>query len=293
MRIKSLNFIFVVLLLPALGGCVGVQTFHETARAGDTVALAVGWKHYFARDNITVTITPSSGSTTVYLPNDPAVRAVINLYPDPLSSLVVSAETKQDLTPSAQTYASLVSSIFTKGDKDWWETTVFVDLPDSLPGGSTIVNITNPQGESVSSEVVILDGIGYPTTFETTFGPTNSYQLASMERVGHYVVQFSGSTIPYAIQLDMTHNPDVDHGGAGRAYAVNPRGDIKNVAWRDDGSNMRVILNPAKGLVLNKIIDFKFYVTGGITGLQLIKLKAVDINGNAVAGVTASIAWGG
>ncbi len=292
MRIKSLSFFFVMLLPAALAGCIGAQTFRETARAGDTVALAAGWKHYFTRDNITVTITPSTGSPIVYPPNDAAVRAVINLYPDPLSSLLVSAETQQDLTPSAQTYAGLVSSMFTKGDKDWWETSVFVDLPASLPVGSTNVSITNPQGESVSSDVMIVNGAGQPTTFEATTGPINSYQLASMERVGHYTIRFSGTTIPYAIQAALSHDPDVDHGGAGRAYVVNTRGDIKNTVWKDDGSNLRVILTPAKETALDDMKDFKFYVAGGINGLQLVNVKAVDVNGNPVTGVTATISLG-
>lgn len=291
MSIKSLNFVLII-LLAALGGCVGAQTFHETARAGDTVAVAAGWKHYFTRDNITVTITPSSGSPIVYLPNDPAVRAAVNLYPDPLSSLLVSAETKQDLTPSAQTYASLVSGNFTQGDKDWWQTTVFVDLPSSLPTGGATISITNPQGESVSSDVGIVAGVGQPTTFEATTGALNVYQLASMERVGHYTIRFSGTTIPYAIQIDLLHGPDVDHGGTGRAYVVNPRGDIKNTAWKDDGSNLRVILTPVTGAALGTIKDYKFYVAGGITGLQLVNVKAIDVNGNPVTGVTAAVSFG-
>src|SRR3989344_3311080 len=104
------NFLISMLSILALQGCVGARSFHEIARAGDTVALAAGWKHYFSRDNITVTVTPSSGSPVVYPPNDPAVRAVINLYPDPLSSLLVSPQIKQSLTPSAQLYAAIVSN---------------------------------------------------------------------------------------------------------------------------------------------------------------------------------------
>lgn len=291
MHTKSLNFVFVI-LVASLGGCAGAQTFHESARAGDTVAVAAGWKHYFTRDNITVTITPSTGSPIVYLPNHPSVRATVNLYPDPLSSLLVSAETKQDLTPSAQTYASLVSGNFTQGDKDWWQTTVFIDLPASLPAGSATIRITNPQGETASSDVGIVAGVGQPTTFEATTGALNVYQLASMERVEHYTIHFSGATIPYAIQLDLSHNPDVDHGGSGRVYVVNPRGDIKNAAWKDDGSNTRVILTPATGALLDTIKDYKFYVAGGITNLQIVNVKALDINGNPITGVTAAISLG-
>jgi hypothetical protein len=285
-------FLFI-LATGVLSGCVGTKTFHEVARAGDTVAVAAGWKHHFTRDNITVTITPSSGAPVVLPPNDQAVRAVINLYPDPVSSLLVSAETGQNLTPSAQTYASLVSSNFTKGDKDWWQTTAFIDLPATLPAGIATISISNPQGESVSSEVEIVSGPGRPNLFQSTTGSLTDSQLASMERVGHYAVGFTGSVIPFAIQLDLIHDPDLDQGGTGRAYVVNPRGDIKNVAWKNTGVNLRVILTPAKGTALGNMKDFKFYVSGGITGLQVLNVKAFDINGVPVTGVTASLTPGG
>jgi hypothetical protein len=289
MNKPATNYLILVLSILVLQGCVGARTFHEVARAGDTVALAAGWKHYFSRDNITVTITPSSGSPIVYLPNDPAVRAVVNLYPDPLSSLLVSPKIGQDLTPSARTYASVVSNNYTNQDPDWWQTTVFVDLPDYLPSGTATISITNPQGESASPIVDIVDGAGRSNTFEATTGPTNEYQLASMERVGNYVVRFSGSTIPYAIQVDMVHDPDKAHGGTGVAYVINPRGDIKNVTWSDTGSNLRVILTPAKGAVLSNMFNYKFYVAGGVKNLSVLNIKAVDIDGNPVSGVTASV----
>lgn len=287
---KLLMVIFVLTSTSAvLSGCVGARTFHEIARAGDTVVVAAGWKHNFMRDNITVTITPSSGAPIVLPPNDPAIRAVVNLYPDPVSSILVSQETGQDITPYARTYADMVSGIFTQGDKDWWQTSVFVDLPLNLPVGNAAIAVTTPQGETASSVVEIVSGTGRPNTFQTAYGPLNDNQLLSMQRAGHYTVNISGSTIPFAVQLDLAHAPDADHGGAGRAHVINPRGDLKNVSWRDDGSNLRVILMPAKGVALGNMKDFKFYVAGGVTGLSIISVKAVDINGNPVVGVTGSI----
>jgi hypothetical protein len=286
------GFVFILAIV-ALGGCIGTRTFHDAARAGDTVALAAGWKHYYTRDNITVTITPSSGSSIVLPPNSPAVRAIVNLYPDPISSVMASPGSGQDLTPSAQSYASQVNTFFTFGDKDWWQTTVFLDLPSTLPVGTANININNPQGENLNAQVEIIPGTGQPNGFQATTGAITPSQLASLERVGHYTISFSGSTIPFAIQIDLSHNPDVDHGGTGRAYVVNPRGDLKNVAWKDDGTNLRLILTPAKGLVLGNMKDFKCYVAGGITGLQVVNVKAFDINGNPISEVTASVTSGG
>jgi len=278
-----------VLTLVALGGCVGARTFHEYARAGDTVALAAGWKQHFARDNMTVTITPSVGTPIVYGPNNLALRAVVNLYPDPVSSIVVSTETAQDLTPFAQTYGNLIPSNYSNGEKDWWQTTVFIDLPSTLPTGTTTIAITTPSGESASSTVDIVPGTGSPNSFLTTIGPLNPDQMTSLERVAHYTIGFTGSTVPYAIQVDFAHDPDVDHGGAGRAYVINPRGDLENVSWSDTGTSLRAIVMPAKGQALSSIAYYKFYVAGGITNLSVTSVKAVDINGNTVGGVAAAI----
>lgn len=289
MHRRAANAFLFILMAGFLGGCVGAKTFHEVARAGDTVAVAAGWKKKFSRDNIAVTITPSSGSPVVYGPGNPAVRAVINLYPDPVSSIVVSTETGQDLTPYAQTFGSLIGSTYSNGDKDWWQTTVFIDLPAALPVGPAIIDISGSGGESASSSVDIVSGSGMPNSFLTDVGPLNQNQIESLERVNHYTISFTGSTVPFAIQVDFSHSPDVDHGGSGRAYVINPRGDIKNVTWSDTGASMRVILAPANGKVLSAMTDYKFYVAGGISNLSVVSVKAVDINGNPVAGVTGSI----
>lgn len=282
--------LFALLSLAAyfLWGCAGAKTFQEVARAGDTVALAAGRKQNFSSDNITVTVTPPVGVATVYAPNDPAIRAVINLYPDPLSSILVSKQIGHDLTPFAQTYANVTNTL-TNGDPDWWQTTVFIDLPDTLPVGITTIDISNPQGEYAQSTVEIVSGAGTTGTFESDGGPLYPEQLAALKRVAHNTITFSGSTVPYAIQLDLSHNPDAAHGGTGYSHVVNSRGDIKSVEWSDTGTNMRIILLPAKSQTLTAMTSFKVYVTGGITNLGLVGVKAFDSSGNPVSGITASI----
>jgi hypothetical protein len=293
MRKKSLNCFPILLLLALMTGCVGARTFHEVARAGDTVAVAAGRMKSFTKENITVTVWPSNwdsgGTAVVYPPNDPAVRAVVNLYPDPVSSLLVSMETNQDLTPEARQYGGVVRSQTLNAEKDWWTTSIFVDLPASLPVGTTPIEISSTSGEYAYSEVEIVSGVGTPNTFLSTWGELNTNQLASMGRVPHFTVGFNGSTVPFAIQVYLSHAPDADHGGSGRAYVINPRGDLKNVTWSDTGTNMRVIISPAKAQALSNIHDYKFYVAGGVTNLNVLNIKAVDINGNAVTGVTAVV----
>lgn len=286
------NVVYGFLLLGfllILTGCSGGKTFREVARAGDTVALAAGWKQKFSRDNITVTITPQAGGQFIYLPNDPAVRAVVNFYPDPVSSIMVSRQTNQDLTDGARTYAQTLSQ-WTDQGTDWWQTTVFIDLPLGLPTGKSVITISNPQGETVSSSVDIVAGTGTAAEFNSNpGGPLNAYQLASLERVPNNTVNFSGGTIPYAIQLTLAHDPDVDHGGVGRAGVINPRGEIKNLQWYGAGNQLHVVLMPSGQQPLTNMVDFKFFVAGGITNLSLVDLQAFDVDGNPVSGVTASI----
>lgn len=286
---KRVQTLLLLLLGLALSGCTGVRTFHEIARAGDTVAIAAGWKQHFTPGNVTVRITPSVGDPIVYPPNDPAIAAVVNLYPDPVSSLVVSTETELDQTPYGRTYGSLVTSTMTGGDRDWWETTVLVHLPSTLPLGVTRITVTNPQGERAYSDVEIVDGVGRPNSFYTTFGSLSPYQIASLQRAPHYTLRFAGPVIPYAIQVDLRHDPDVDNGGTGRAYAVNPRGDVKNLAWTDDGTAMRVLLTPARPQPLASLLDFKFYVAGGVQNLGLVSVQAFAENGTPLAGISATI----
>jgi len=272
-----------------VASCSGLQTFNEYARAGDTIAVAAGMKPDFSKNNISVTITPSSGPNILLTQGDPAIRAVINLYPDPVSSLIVSRETNQNLTPYALTYASTTTSM-ARGDIDWFQTTVFIDLPTNLPTGTTNIEISNPQGTTTSSTVEVIDGTGTPSVFNAELaGPFTPAMLASLTRVSHYVVSFDTATLPYAIEINLSHDPDAENGGVGKAVAINPIGYKKNLTWTDDGYNMKVILLPAQDLMINSKKDFKFYVAGEITGLNIIDIKGYGIDGIPVSGITANI----
>ena len=287
---RCVGMLLLLVALAGLGGCSGVQTYPAVSRAGDTVTLAAGRRLGFSRDTVTVTITPSAGTPVVIPPGDPAIRAVFNLYPDPLSSLRVSAGIDQDLTPAARSYGTAIEEGFSGGDGDWWQTVVFVDLPAWLPAGNTRVEVSNPAGESVTAELLVIAGTGQPEDFEAELnGPLTPEQLAGLARVPHYTVRFSGSVVPHAIQVECLHDPDADNGGQGRAWVVNPRGDIKSLLWRDDGTRLRVLLTPAGTQPLQDLNDFKFYVAGGLSGLQVVEVRAVDGAGNPVPGITAVI----
>jgi len=293
-----LCFLFVI-----IQGCSGEKSFSNTARAGDTVALALGWQKHFKRSNTTVSIIPSSGPPITYLPNDTAVRAIINLYPDPLSWMVVGTETTfnesgqqqqfNNKYQNAYNYGLFISNLFTENDKDWWQTTAFVDLPITLPTGTATIVFTNALGDSKSSIVNIIPGTGSAAIFDAEKnGPLSSGQLEALERSINYEISFNSLVIPYAIEIQMNHNPDFSNSGrlgAGVVYVANPRGDIKNITWSDTGTQLKVILLPADMKTLSDMSDFKFYVTGGVSGLTLLDVQAFNNTGNPMPGITASI----
>ncbi len=289
LKSRTLSRIGLVIFVLILSGCSGLQPFPTASRAGDTIALATGWKHEFSRDKITVTFTPTTGTPIVYSPNDPKVRASINLYADPASYMAVGWETGRIGAEYnyGSTYASVTSSNFTGGDPDWWQTTVLMDLPVDLPVGLT--NITIESNGALNEKygpyaVDILPGTGSANPFlAESLGALTEPQVHTLERAPMSEVSFSSVTIPYAIQLIMTHDP------SNYAHVVNPRGDIKSVSWKDDGQNLNLFIMPTKDVAVSKMVRFKVYVSGGVKNLTVAELKAYDINGNLVPDVTATI----
>ena len=290
--------IALVLLATALSGCTGARTFHDYARAGDTIAIGAGWKHHMQRDNIEVTITDANDIETTYEKGHPAVKASINLYPDPISSLVISDRIGEHVTPSSLGYAQLINSQATDNDRDWWETVIFVDLPDPMALGEAtidIVDLNSPANETASSIVTIVPD----ETSTGTGGTANAFSFSqppfildmvdshfqSMERVNHYIVRFSGPTLPHAIQIDLTHDSDEAHGGNGIPYVVNPIGHIKSLTWAQTGTNgtdLRVIMMPARDGEISTMNDFKFYVAGGVENLAMGSVQAFNSEGRVI-----------
>lgn len=292
--------ISIILAITYLSGCAGQQTFNHLARSGlsgthgDTVAVAAGWKKSFSKNSITVSITDLAGTQTIYSPGSAEIRAVINMYPDPLSNIVVSRESGMDTSPSASIFASQVSGNYTGGDKDWWQTIVFIDLPNGMALGQADIQISTLE-ESMNSKVEIVAGDGSPNPFSAyypwgaSFAMTSD-QLTALERSGHYQIDFSGgATVPAAISVEMTHDADVDNGGVGRTFVVNPTGEVKNIHWTDDGFTAKAIIMPASSAGLSSLTDFKFYVGGGVGNLLVSSVQAYDVNGDPIPSVYATV----
>ncbi|MHB8535749.1 MAG: hypothetical protein ACYDBW_09935 [Sulfuricaulis sp.] len=301
MRLTRLISISILLIAVTLGiiGCAGTAPLNTAYRAGDTVTLAAGWRQTFDRSGLTVTITGSDGVPIVYQPGDPAIRAIINLYPDPLSYLVVGTRTGLNSNYNyGSTYGGLINSQITGYDPDWWQTSVFVDLPSTLPVGTANVTLQSVSGTKYGPiPIQIIAGQGSPSTFSAeSLGNLTPVQLQSMERAPKYTVSFSGGSIlPGALQIDLTHDPASSIGGVGTPFVVNPRGEMKNISWTDDGTHLRVIiLTSGDGTSKDPSLTsyqwkyFKFYVSGGITNLLVTSVKAYDSAGNPISGVTAN-----
>ena len=290
---KILNRNFVILIMTTLViACGGDKTFNDWARAGDTVAVAGGYQPNFNLGNISVDIIlePGSNLITSYPRGNRAIRASVNLYPDPLSGFIVSRETGIEMTPFANTYFPIITSAFTNNDIDWFQTTVFVDLPSSLSEGTYTVRVRNTLGEEqFESAVVIVAGTGSPSTSTAANGVNlNGDMFAGISRLPHHTIDFTGSAAPQAIELTLSHDADSTAGGTGKAFAVNPIGYKKNLAWSDDGTTMKVILTPSTSTTPINLIDYKFYVTGAINNLVVSSVLAFDTNGDSVTGVTAT-----
>jgi len=289
---KSITLLVLGGLLIGLMGCSSVNTYPKRVRAGETVVLSAGWMHHFSRDNLTVTVTPDGGVGIPVTPDH--VRASINFYPDPLSSLVLAPQVGQDISTYSLSYGGLVTNAATSGDRDWWESFVFVDIPDTTPAGGATVSISNPEGEVETARIEVFDSGGSQEEFEADLLPVVlNEHLRTLERVDHFVVSFNGTTVPYAVQIDLDYSSDV------KGHIVNPKGEIKNLNWADNGDVYRVIITPAKQSVTSSfldITDLKFYVaivsgTDGVADVSVVpnSVLAFDETGNMVTGVSAEV----
>jgi hypothetical protein len=309
---KSAKTLAVIILSLSIIGCAGTRTFNDYARAGDSVAIAAGYKKTFAKDNIQVEIFPSdydavtNDNSVIYPPGDANIRVVTNMYVDPLASIVLSKQSKQDLTPFARQHNNNVRFYYTDDDKDWWNTLVIIDTPVLTGTGQTwpvgtgtrvvVTSISDPT-ETTSQDLEIIPGTGSPSLLSgEVVGNMQPDQLAALGRVSHYIVNFNvdgqTTTLPYAIEIDLIHDADRDQTGNpddGRAYVVNPIGFIKNASWADDGINTKVILMPTRDNEIKTFQDFKFYVAGGVANLDVDTIKAYDIDGGVVDKVLAEV----
>ncbi|MFA5026973.1 MAG: hypothetical protein WC713_03800, partial [Candidatus Methylomirabilota bacterium] len=237
------------------------------------------------RERLTVTVLPAAGSPVMLGPGDPRIRALVRLYPDPASRLIVGTETGQGLGVNAAAYGALLRERIPRADREWYLTVLCLDLPPGLPVGPATLVLAGPAGE-LRLPLEILQGSGLPAEL-AGFGldPVQAAEgLLTLERAPHISVRFQGTTVPHAIHMTLNRAP-----GVGAPWLVNPRGDLKNLAWSDDGATIRVLLTPTGGRTPTDLLDFSIVVAGDLAGLRIEGVRAYDRTGNAVPGVTATL----
>ena len=286
-----------------LSGCTSFSTFPAYARAGDTVTIPLGDEPNMRRSNVTVnikTFIPGCTGTiqncttifTTLSPGNTAIRTLVNLYPDPISNLVVGGATNQDFAGQESNWGFDINTLSGR-DYDWAETMLFFDLPTNITDNIVYIDVLDGASSIVSNtQIDILPGQGSPDDFVSSLGPLSADRLGSLERSTHYIVAFTGATVPHAIQVTMSHDPDLiadPQNGAGITYVAGGRSAVKSTTWSDDGTTLKVILIPAGEVTPSRIEPYKFYVAGGIINLQLVSVEAFDIDGNTVTGVNATI----
>lgn len=272
-----------------VAGCSSNTTFPVAARPGDSIMLPIGWRTNVTRDNLTVTFQAAAGgATTTYAPSDPNVRAVLKLYPDPVSRLVVGTETQQGFGTNAAQYGNLLNDRVTNQDRDWWQSVVYLDIPRVLSAGRTLVTLSTPQGRVGDPITIdILSGVGSASDggASSLFSGQDATKIfQSLERADHKTVSFVGKTIPHSIQIEFSHTP-----GVGRPWLVNPRGDIKNITWSAAGATITALLTPTHGFTLDYLTDFKFYVAGGLADLKVTRIRAYDLSGKPLTDIAVDL----
>jgi len=257
--------------------------------------LATGWNQPVNKTNITAQFTDANGAVVTYGLGNPGIRTVVQLYPDPISKLMVEYATGQSngvALGHGPTIGSYIDSGYTNYDADWNQTVVYLDLPTSLATGITNISLSGPNGALTSGpiKVNILAGTGTSNNFNVQGNGTASGSLGLLQRRNYYTVTFAGSTIPDSIQVDLTRPA-----GTAIPWVVNTRGDLKNVSWRDDGAtNLRVILSTSHGAPLTDMKHFKFYVASGIPfagSLAVANVVAYDASGNPVPNVLPNVSY--
>lgn len=175
-----LSLIFIAFLGT---GCTALNTFPQSARLGDTIALAVGSPDGMTRANTTATFTSDLDGIPVDI--TASIRSIFKLYADKASSIYEAGQPAQNI-------------VGTSGHEPW-VTIVAIDLPATglqLGPGEVRFNTsaTYPTiGSHVNDIPIALDilpGTGTVSDFTYEFGVGSSLvgNLRKLEAQPHAIV---------------------------------------------------------------------------------------------------------
>ena len=176
--IRAVSFAVSVLAF-ALSGCTALKTFPQTARAGDTVALAVGSADGMTRANTTAYFVSNSSSVQYNL--TPTIRGIFKLYADKASVIYQAGSNSRTV-------------VDTSGHEQW-VTIMVIDLPQGLPTGTGTVHITttatyptigsNINNLPIGLEIIPGTGAASSLSYEFGVGTSMAGDLTQVEAVPH------------------------------------------------------------------------------------------------------------
>jgi len=151
------------MLVAVLPACTALKTFPQAAKAGDTVALAVGSADGMSRANTTASYE-SDSNPGVFYDLTTGIRGIFRLYADKASGLY---------NPE-----SVTRYIVDTSGHEPWVTVMVIDLPQGLPVGTGKVNInTTASYPTIGSDIndvpidlEILPGTGVVDDLRYEFG---------------------------------------------------------------------------------------------------------------------------
>lgn len=309
----SKNALFCLMISLFLAGCSGLQPFSNSARTGDTIAVALQGAEgvdYIDSADLSARILDANG---IY--HNIWIENVVRVYADPLSEATMSS--------------MVFPHVGAKYEAEWM---VMITLSDSGAGvlypniapGSATIEITHPTLSFFSPQITILPGQGQRHQRISSDGLGNSldYKLRAAPHVG---VTNNGITSgevaggTFIFEYDASQFPGNER--ALRAVKLSQDPNIQLLASTTDlGGNMKqlkvVILNP-NGFTATKSVvsdftvagksllrDLSFVLTWALSetatnynptipgDLNLVSTEFVDIYGDPVVDLQASFTSG-
>ena len=295
---KSCGTLTLIILLAcmSLNGCVGLKTFPQTARAGDTITIGIGLGYFHGGDTdlmskyTTQVIISDGGSVNYQLTNDDVgngyVRSVFNLFPDSRSNV-----SNYNMWTKTATIAGRP-----------FETVVVVDLPPNIPNGIYTVETISTDGvagwkKRFISNLEISGQGGSPSDFLDEWGL--NWGLQELENCGFGLVRFSPSSTPTPVGgVELSINFDDTLAQASGIQVVQPQinmGNTRNLYWSAAGGTVHVYILSPQGVVNTDFLKFYILIPPGTPYPNFVPsvTKVVDLDGNNIPGVTVQIAEDG
>ena len=276
-------------------GCVGLNTFPMTARAGDTITIGIGlgYIHGGETDKMkkvnTQVIISDGGSVNYQLTNvdggNGFVRAVFNLFPDPRSNV--------------SNYNSWLTTPTIEGQP--FETVVAVDLPPNIPNGAYTVEVVATDGAAGTlqpfiTNLQIVGQGGSSNNFQDEFGL--SWSLGELVNCPYGQVRFTPSATPVgAVELAISF--DETKVNAADIRVVQPRINMdgqRTFFWQAQaGGTVYVYILAPQGVTDTGVLKFDIVHPKGTLypNFSSLSTKVFDVNGNVIPGVGIEIASGG